>query len=42
MYRAERSGVLSGLSRVRAISLNDSHNFCALEQVGEKYGWCWR
>jgi threonyl-tRNA synthetase len=34
MYRAERSGVLSGLSRVRAISLNDSHNFCALEQVG--------
>jgi threonyl-tRNA synthetase len=34
MYRAERSGVLSGLSRVRAISLNDSHNFCALDQVG--------
>src|SRR5688572_23121409 len=25
MYRAERSGVLGGLSRVRAISLNDSH-----------------
>jgi threonyl-tRNA synthetase len=34
MYRAERSGVLSGLSRVRAISLNDSHNFCSLDQVG--------
>jgi threonyl-tRNA synthetase len=34
MYRAERSGVLSGLSRVRAISLNDAHNFCALDQVG--------
>lgn len=34
MYRAERSGVLGGLSRVRAISLNDAHNFCALEQVG--------
>jgi threonyl-tRNA synthetase len=36
MYRAERSGVLSGLSRVRAISLNDAHNFCALEQVGDE------
>ncbi|SCG65850.1 threonine--tRNA ligase [Micromonospora coxensis] len=34
MYRAERSGVLGGLSRVRAISLNDAHNFCALDQVG--------
>ncbi|MGC9668031.1 threonine--tRNA ligase [Planosporangium sp. 12N6] len=33
MYRAERSGVLSGLSRVRAISLNDAHLFCAPEQV---------
>jgi threonyl-tRNA synthetase len=33
-YRAERSGVLGGLSRVRSIWLNDSHNFCALEQVG--------
>ncbi|TDB79652.1 threonine--tRNA ligase [Micromonospora sp. KC721] len=36
MYRAERSGVLGGLSRVRAISLNDAHNFSALEQVGEE------
>jgi threonyl-tRNA synthetase len=36
MYRAERSGVLSGLSRVRAISLNDAHNFCALDQVGDE------
>ncbi|MFI6760220.1 threonine--tRNA ligase [Micromonospora sp. NPDC050417] len=34
MYRSERSGVLGGLSRVRAIWLNDAHNFCALEQVG--------
>ncbi|WP_432835043.1 threonine--tRNA ligase [Dactylosporangium sp. CA-092794] len=32
-YRAERSGVLGGLSRVRAISLNDGHVFCAEEQV---------
>ena len=29
MYRAERSGVLGGLSRVRAIWLNDAHIFCA-------------
>ncbi|WP_369931424.1 threonine--tRNA ligase [Plantactinospora sp. BC1] len=34
MYRPERSGVLGGLSRVRAISLNDAHNFCPPEQVG--------
>jgi len=36
MYRAERSGVLGGLARVRAIQLNDAHNFCALDQVGEE------
>jgi threonyl-tRNA synthetase len=33
MYRSERSGVLGGLSRVRAISLNDAHNFCPLDDV---------
>lgn len=33
-YRAERSGVLGGLSRVRAISLNDAHVFCRVDQVG--------
>ncbi|WP_420119614.1 threonine--tRNA ligase [Micromonospora sp.] len=36
MYRAERSGVLGGLARVRAISLNDAHNFCTLDQVGDE------
>jgi threonyl-tRNA synthetase len=34
MYRAERSGVLGGLQRVRAIGLNDAHIFCTLDQVG--------
>jgi len=34
MYRAERSGVLGGLARVRAIQLNDGHTFCAPEQLG--------
>jgi threonyl-tRNA synthetase len=38
MYRAERSGVLGGLSRVRAISLNDGHTFCAPEQVVDEIG----
>jgi threonyl-tRNA synthetase len=39
MYRAERSGVLGGLARVRAISLNDAHIFCAPEQAaGEVAG----
>jgi threonyl-tRNA synthetase len=33
MYRAERSGVLGGLARVRAISLNDAHIFCSPEQA---------
>jgi threonyl-tRNA synthetase len=33
MYREERSGVLGGLHRVRAVSLNDAHIFCAEEQV---------
>src|SRR3954452_15452234 len=36
MYRAERSGVLGGLTRVRSIQLNDAHLFCALDEVGEE------
>jgi threonyl-tRNA synthetase len=37
-YRPERSGVLGGLSRVRAISLNDGHTFCADDQVVDEVG----
>jgi threonyl-tRNA synthetase len=33
MYRSELSGVLGGLTRVRAIHLNDAHIFCTLEQA---------
>ncbi|GAB3909996.1 hypothetical protein GCM10029964_112830 [Kibdelosporangium lantanae] len=33
MHRAELSGVLGGLTRVRAIQLNDAHIFCTLDQV---------
>jgi threonyl-tRNA synthetase len=36
MYRAERSGVLGGLSRVRSIWLNDAHNFCAIDQADDE------
>ncbi|MCX4763556.1 threonine--tRNA ligase [Streptomyces sp. NBC_01275] len=36
MYRSERSGVLGGLTRVRAIQLNDAHIFCTLDQAVEE------
>ncbi|MFI7408394.1 threonine--tRNA ligase [Streptomyces sp. NPDC049627] len=36
MYRSELSGVLGGLTRVRAIHLNDAHIFCTLEQAAEE------
>ena len=37
MYRYERSGVLSGLSRVRAMTLNDAHIFCTPEQIKAEF-----
>ncbi|MEV8094577.1 threonine--tRNA ligase [Kitasatospora sp. NPDC085879] len=36
MFRSELSGVLGGLTRVRAIQLNDAHIFCRPEQVAEE------
>ncbi|MFI8827884.1 threonine--tRNA ligase [Streptomyces sp. NPDC053431] len=36
MFRSELSGVLGGLTRVRAIQLNDAHIFCTLDQVAEE------
>ena len=36
MYRSELSGVLGGLTRVRAIQLNDAHVFCTLDQAVEE------
>ncbi len=38
MFRAEASGVLGGLTRVRAIQLNDAHLFCAPGQVAAEVG----
>ncbi|HEX6674854.1 MAG TPA: threonine--tRNA ligase [Actinomycetes bacterium] len=34
VYRFERSGVIHGLTRVRAITQDDSHIFCTREQLG--------
>ncbi|MGE7433753.1 threonine--tRNA ligase [Kitasatospora sp. NPDC001175] len=36
MYRSELSGVLGGLTRVRAIQLNDAHVFCTIDQVADE------
>ena len=38
MFRAERSGVLSGLSRVRQINLDDTHVFCRPDQAEDEVG----
>jgi threonyl-tRNA synthetase len=37
MYRFERSGALSGLSRVRCMTLNDAHIFCMPEQIKQEF-----
>jgi threonyl-tRNA synthetase len=36
MFRYERSGVVGGLSRVRQMTLNDGHVFCAPEHVEDE------
>lgn len=36
MFRAERSGVVSGLARVRQINLDDTHVFCRLDQLADE------
>ncbi|HEY8767102.1 MAG TPA: threonine--tRNA ligase [Dehalococcoidia bacterium] len=37
MYRYEKSGVVGGLSRVRAMALNDAHIFCLPEQIKSEF-----
>jgi threonyl-tRNA synthetase len=37
MYRYERSGVLSGLARVRGMTLNDAHIFCRPDQLMDEF-----
>jgi threonyl-tRNA synthetase len=36
MFRMERSGVVGGLTRVRAITLNDGHLFCQPERAADE------
>lgn len=36
-YRYEKSGELSGLTRVRAITVDDCHTFCTPEQIGSEF-----
>ena len=38
MHRYEKSGALSGLQRVREMTLNDGHAFVALDQIKEEFG----
>ena len=38
MHRYEKSGALSGLQRVREMTLNDGHTFVALDQIKEEFG----
>ena len=37
IYRWENSGELSGLIRVRIMTLNDSHIFCTIDQIKEEF-----
>ncbi|EMC22248.1 TPA: threonine--tRNA ligase [Streptococcus mutans] len=37
MHRYEKSGALSGLQRVREMTLNDGHTFVALDQVKDEF-----
>jgi threonyl-tRNA synthetase len=36
VYRYEKSGVIHGLTRVRGLTMDDSHIFCTAEQMGDE------
>jgi threonyl-tRNA synthetase len=38
LYRYEKSGELTGLTRVRALTQDDAHIFCTEDQVQEEFG----
>lgn len=38
IYRDEKAGELLGLSRVRAVTQDDSHSFCRIDQIESVYG----
>ncbi len=37
VYRNELSGTLSGLLRVRMLSMNDAHIYCTLDQIAQEF-----
>lgn len=41
VYRDEQTGELSGLSRVRSLTQDDSHVFCRQEQIKQEMGIIW-
>lgn len=38
VYRDEKTGQLSGLTRVRSITQDDGHLFCRVAQISEEVG----
>src|SRR5512137_1626796 len=38
LYRYEKTGELSGLARVRAVTQDDCHTFCRPDQIQEEFG----
>jgi len=38
VYRYEKSGVVHGLTRVRGLTMDDAHIFCAKEQMADELG----
>jgi threonyl-tRNA synthetase len=36
VYRYEKSGVVHGLTRVRGLTMDDAHIFCAQDQIGDE------
>jgi threonyl-tRNA synthetase len=42
LYRYEKTGELSGLTRVRALTQDDCHTFCIEEQIGSEFSLCLR
>ncbi len=40
LYRYEKTGELSGLTRVRALTQDDCHIFCRPDQIQEEFGLC--
>ncbi len=40
LYRYEKSGELNGLTRVRSLTQDDCHIFCAPNQIQEEFGRC--